>query len=101
MFYWFPLYNVNQLQVYTYPLLLEPPSYPLIHPSRSSQSIKLSFLCYAAASTSYLFYTWLCVYVKAALSLHPTLSFPGCVQSVLFICVSIPALQTGSSVPFF
>jgi len=34
------------------------------------------------------------------LSIHPTLSFPCCPQSVLYICVSIPALQIGSSVPF-
>ena len=36
------------------------------------------------------------------LSIRPTLSFPACVhESVLYICFSTPALQIGSSVPFF
>ena len=44
------LYNeVNQLCVYIYPLLLGPPSHSC-HPSRSSESVKLSSLCYTAAS---------------------------------------------------
>ena len=37
----------------------------------------------------------------AALSIHPTLSFPNCAHwSVLCVCISIAALQTGSSVSF-
>lgn len=55
---WFLLFNsVNQLDIYVYPLPLEPPSYPphpatppASYPSRSSQSTKLSSLCYLAAS---------------------------------------------------
>jgi len=40
-------------------------------------------------------------YVNATLSIPPTLSFPYCVyRSLLYICVSIPALQMGPSVPF-
>ena len=36
------------------------------------------------------------------LSVCLTISFPFCVQkSILLVCVSIPALQIGSSVPFF
>ena len=43
----FLMYNeVNQLYVYIYPLPLGPPSYPC----RSSQSTRLSSLCYTAAS---------------------------------------------------
>ena len=36
------------------------------------------------------------------LSIRPTLSFPCCVQKpVLHVCVSVPALQIDSSLPFF
>ena len=52
--------------------------------------------------TSHSFYIWQCTYVNAALSLHPSFPFPLCVlKSILYVCVSIPALQPGSSVPFF
>ena len=41
---------------------------------------------------------WKCF--NAPLSIHPTLSFPHCAhKSVLYVCVSIAALQIGSSVP--
>ena len=48
----FLLYNeINQLYVYVYALALEPPPTPSPpQPSRSSQSPKLSALCYTAAS---------------------------------------------------
>ena len=39
-----------QLYVYINLLLLRPPSHPPSHPSRSSQSIELSSLCYTAVS---------------------------------------------------
>ena len=39
-------FSMNQLWVYTYPLLLEPPPpAPSAHPCRSSQSTQLSSLC--------------------------------------------------------
>ena len=39
---------------------------------------------------------------SVTLSIHPTLSFPHCVHKcVLYVCVSIAVLQTGSSVPSF
>ena len=42
------------------------------------------------------------MYVNATLSIRPTLSFPHYVhRSIHYIRVSIPALQIGSSVPFF
>ena len=49
---WFLSYNtVNQPQVYTFPLSLEPPSRPpAIPPSGLSQSAKLCSLCYTTAS---------------------------------------------------
>ena len=41
-----------------------------------------------------------CIYVDATLSVHPTLSFPLCVhKSMPYFCISIPALQIGSSGP--
>ena len=42
--------EVNQLYVQKSPLYLEPTSHPLSQPSRSSQSAKLSSLCYRAAA---------------------------------------------------
>ena len=53
--------------------------------------------------TSYLFYTWWCIYVNPNLPVHPTLPFPAprVHMSVLYACVSIPVPQIGSSVPFF
>ena len=52
--------------------------------------------------TSFLINTWWCTYVSAALSVHPSLPFHLCVRkSLLYVCVSVPALQIGSSVPFF
>ena len=36
----------------------------------------------------------------ATLSIHPTLSFPYSIhKSVLYVCISVAALQVGSSVP--
>ena len=54
-----------------------------------------------ALPTSYLFYTWQSIYVKATLSVCPTLSFMRCVHKYSFnICISLPALPIGASVPF-
>ena len=47
-------------------------------------------------------YTYRCVYVNATLSIYSTLCFPCCVhKSIGYIRASTPALQIGSSVPFF
>ena len=41
------------------------------------------------------------IYISAALSMHPTLSFPGCVQSLFPISASLVlSCRVGSSVPF-
>ena len=57
---------------------------------------------------SHQFYTHQCIHVNPNLPIHPTtttlplpLSPLGVHTFVLYICVSISALQTGSSVPFF
>ena len=44
---------------------------------------------------SYLFYTQQCIYVNSNLPIYSTLSFPlGIHKFVLYVCVSISALQT-------
>ena len=72
-------------------------------------SLQCSFIfLYTAGFFSYLFYTHQCIRVNPNLPIHPTiapatlpLSPLGVHTFVLYICVSISALQTGSSVPFF
>ena len=61
-----------------------PPSFP----SRSSESSKLSPLCYTELPTSRLFHTWQCIYVNAALSICPTLSFPHYVHKFV-LCLDL------------
>ena len=80
-------------------LLSLPPTPPPSPPIWSSQSSELSSLCYTATSHQ-LFYA--CVYMSVLTSqlFHPL--SPNCVHgSVRYICISIPVLQIGSSVPFF
>ena len=52
--------------------------------------------------TSCLSHVWWWTGFVAAVAIHPLLSFPSCVlKSVFYVCISIPALQIGSSAPFF
>ena len=76
-----------------------PPS--LSHPSRSSQSTELISLCYMLLlPTSY--WTFGSAYMSMLLSLRPSFPLPPCVlKSILHVYIFIPALQLGSSVPFF
>ena len=79
---------------YVYPLPLESPSHPSpSHPSRSSQSTMLSSFPLA------IYFTHICQCYSLSSS-HPLLPLL-CPKSVLCVCVSIPALPIGSSVPFF
>ena len=71
---------------YIYGLPLDPLSSP--HPSRSSQNIKLSSLCYTAAS-HYLFYMWQCIYVSATLPICPILSCPPACPQVHSLCLHL------------
>ena len=90
--------NMNQLQVYICSLPFEPPSHLSPHPSPLG--------CHRAPEhwvkqlrTGYLFYVWHCICFRAALSISPTLSLPCSVHKfVLYVCVSINALQIGSSI---
>ena len=85
--------------MYTYiSSLLDPlPS----HPSRSSQSTELSSLGYTV--TSYLLpILHMAVYMSTLISQFIPLSpFPHFHTSILYICISIPSLQIGSSLQFF
>ena len=89
MLCWFlPYSNMNQSQVYTCPLPLEPPSHfpPPSQPSRLSQSAKLSSLHHTENCTI-LHMIFICF--NAALSIRPTLSFPDCVHSLFSLSVSL------------
>ena len=86
-----------------YPLPLASPSHPpyrtpLGHckaPSRSPCAVLL-------LPTSQLFFTFHTVYMSMLLSLCPTFDLPPHVlKSILYVCLFIPALPLGSSVPFF
>ena len=87
--------------IHTYPLPLEPPTLPSSHPSRSSHSSELSLLRYTAGSRQL---SVLRMVMSTLISqfIPPSLPPPHHVQlSILYVCFSIPALQVGSSIPFF
>ena len=71
---------------------------PTPSPSHSSDLLRGWTPCaIKPLPTSCLFHTWWCVYVDATLWIYPTLSFPHCVHKpILYIHISIPALQIGS-----
>ena len=57
--------------------------------------------CWKQLPTSSLFYAGWCIHVDATLPVLRTLPFPSWAhKSFLSICISIPALQRGSPVPF-
>jgi len=75
---------------------------PLPPLSRSSQSARLGPLSYMAAPASCLFCIWQCIYFSATFLICPTLSFLICLhKSFLYVCTSIPDLQTDSSIFIF
>ena len=96
----FLLYStVNQLHTYIYPLFLR-------FFSHTGHYRVLSRVPCAIQQVliSYLFYIQQCVYVNPNLPIYPSPSPPfplGSHKFVIYVCVSIPALQIGSSVPFF
>ena len=96
--------NMNQPSVHTCSLPLHPSSHLPVNPSPLG--------CHRAPSrvphvlqqlpVSDLFYIWWRIYVSVTLSIRSTLSCPYCVHKpVLYVWDSIPALQIGSSIPFF
>jgi len=104
MLHSFLLYNeVNQLYVHTYPLPpgppCRPPPIPLIGVI-TEHRVELPML-YSNFPQA-LCFTHGSVYMSELLPVRPALSFPICVRkSVPCVCVSIPALEMGSSAPLF
>ena len=49
-----------------------------------------------------MFYPRYCIYINVTFSIRPSLFIPCSVHKpILYVCISISALQIGSSVPFF
>ena len=94
--------QISHNYIYIYRLPLKPPSTPPSHHYRSSQSAKLGSLCYTATSHQ-LSVSHMIENICRCYFLHSShsLLWPLCPQSVLYISVSIPSLQIGSSIPLF
>ena len=85
-----------------YPLPLEPPSHPPYPTPLSHRKHRadLPVLCCCFQLAKY--FTFSSVYMSMLLSLRPSFLLPPCVlKSILYVYIFIPALQLGSSVPFF
>ena len=84
-------------------IYVSPPSHPPIPPLLGHHRAPGWAPCVIQQlPTGYLFYPWYCIRVSATLSILPSLSLPHCVyKSIPYICIFIPALQIGSSAPFF
>ena len=86
----------------SFPSFLSPPPLSPVPSLEVATETQPSPLWYTAASTSRLSCTWWRVSDGAAVSICPILCFPHCShKSILYVCVSIAALQIGSSIPFF
>ena len=78
------------------------PTTPPSQPSGSSQGTELSSLRYAAASPQLPISHTAAYICHSILSICPTCPFPHCVcRSILYVCISAPALQVGLSVALF
>ena len=107
MLYWFlPYIDINQLCICPLPLEPSLPSHPIpSHPRPpllvvTEHQVELPVL-YTEFPLA-IYFTRGTAYVSTLLSPFVPLSFPHCVhKSVLCVCVSIAAVQIGSSVPFF
>ena len=85
------------------PIPLEPPSHPLPDPTDLGRHRAQGWApgVMQQLPTSCLFHTSWRTYVNATLSVRSPVSCPHRVhESILHICVSVPALQIGSCVPF-
>ena len=82
------------------PTCSNPPPYPNFLGHHKWLSWAPSSLQYVL--TNYLSPTWSCIYVNTNFPVRPTLYFPcGAHMSFVYICLTIPALQIVSFVPFF
>ena len=100
----FLLYNeVNQLYVYLYPLPLGPPSPPTPFPpiqviTEHRAELPVLYGRFPLA----IYFTHGSVFMSNLISQFiPPSPQPHVHMCILYVCVSIPALQIGSSVPFF
>ena len=94
--------EVNQLCVYIYLLVPERPSHstPIAALRSSQRRAELPVLDSSSPQLCVLCMVWVCI--GAAPAPCPLLSFPCWLHvSVLYVCISLPAPQTGSPVPFF
>ena len=94
----FLLYSkVNQPYTYTHLLFFGFPSHLGHHRALSRAPCAIQWVL-----ISYLFYTQQCIYVNPSLPIYCTPPSPlGIHTFVLYVCVSISALQISLSVPFF
>ena len=107
MLYEFLLYNeVNQLYVYMCPLPLGPPQYPPAIPALCHYRALSGAPCaLQKLPSSHLFYSSQCLYDNPTLPIHST--YPFChsvhksIRYIFYVCLSIPVLEIGLSVPFF
>ena len=85
------------IYLYIYPSLLYlPPTIPPSHTSKSSQCTELPLLYISFLLASYFTHGRVYVYVKPKLSIHPPPS-PHIHMSILYICISCPAMEPASS----
>ena len=77
-----------------------PPHLPP-HPSRLSQSTRFEIPVLYSELPLVIYFAYGNTFVSLRLSVCPTISFPLCVFKSFSVCISVAALQTGSSVPFF
>ena len=100
MLCWCLQYNkLNQLYVCIYPRPFEPPSHPSSHPSKSSEDWAEVPVLHSSVLPTILHMVVYLGQHQPPSSSHPS---PHCVQpSILYICISNPALQKGSTAPFF
>ena len=101
--FWVTWEATNQLYVYIYPLPLRPP--PILPFSGHRAPSWVPYVI-QQLPTSSLFYTWCSVCMSILISIVSSSLFPPpptrCVHvPVLYIGISIPALELSSSVPFF
>ena len=85
----------NESKLYMYLLHLDPPPNPT-PPGHHRMPGWAPCVIYQLPR-SYLFYTRQCVCVSATFSIHPMHCVHKC---IVYVCVSVPSTQIGSSVPF-
>ena len=99
----FLLHNkANEPHAYTYPLPLEPPSHPPyptpLGITKHQANLPVPCCCFPPAN----YFMFSSVYMLMLLSLRPSFPLPpNVLKSIFYVYLFIPALQLGSSVPFF